>query len=114
MTGLISWAAVAFTKKTGIDVQTQYRESLHRAAMTGVSATLARLGVAAGNVSIDVHNQVVADAVRWMESSVPEAITKLGITPDKLATLAASKISILAHGQAAPTGPTLTAGAAVS
>ena len=106
VTAAIGWACAAFTRATGVTIEKQYQDSLHKALMTGITAGLGRLGIVASAATFDVRSRLIADAIVWAEHSVPDAIAKLGAGPDQLATLASSKLAILAHGSAAAGAPT--------
>ena len=96
VTALIAWAAAAFQRWTGVRIDQAHREALHGAAMTGVNMALSKLGVAASGLAIDVKSAVIAQAIAWMEKSVPGALAHFRMTPDKLADLVESKIGLLA------------------
>ena len=104
--GLLTWATALFKKWTGIQIEARHREALHSAIMTGVSAALARSRTKAASVTVDVKTQAVKEAVEWAYRSVPDALKYLGASPEVLAELAASKITLLAE---APSG-TVTPG----
>ncbi len=102
-------AKLAYTL-TGINIEKRHRDALHSAVMTGVSGAMNFIGAKANDMTIDVRNRVIADAIRWAEKSVPDAIKALGVTPDALTQLASSKIAILAEAPASV--PVTTAPAA--
>lgn len=110
LTALLGWAAALFSKATNIKVEDAWRQSIHSAAMTGVTAAMSKLGVKADSLSITVKNQVIGDAANWMLKSVPDAVKGLGLdtAPDKLRALIESKLGLLAQ-----TPGTIEAGKAV-
>ena len=71
VTAAISWAAAAFTRRTGIEIDAKHREALHSAAMTGVNLALQRVGVAAHALDITTSSRVIDDAINWVIQSVP-------------------------------------------
>jgi hypothetical protein len=95
ITALVAWAASAFQKWTGVRIDQAHREALHSAAMTGVNMALSRIGVAANNLTVDTKSTVIAQAVAWVEKSVPGALARFRMTPDKLADFVESKIGML-------------------
>lgn len=90
------WAALQFQRLTGIKIDDSAREALHSAAMTGVNLAISKLGSAAGNITIDVKSQIIAQALQWVQSSVPDAIKRFGLTPADLQKLIESKIPVAA------------------
>jgi hypothetical protein len=111
--GLLTWITNLVKQWTGIQIQAKHREAIHSAAMTGVAAGLARARVKASEVTFDVKSVVIKEAVDWAYKSVPDALKALGVGPDKLAELAASKLTLLAEAPAgtAPAQPVATTGA---
>lgn len=108
ITGLIGWGAVLIKSWTGIQIEARHREALHSALMTGVTKALARLGVRAEGLTVDLRSQVLAEAVEWAEAAVPDAIAHFGMTPDRVAALATAKLGQLIA--AAPPPPPLVLG----
>lgn len=104
ITALIAWAASALQRWTCVKIDEAHREALHSAAMTGVNMALARLGATADSLTIDTRSAVIAQAVAWMEKSVPDALVHFGMTPGRLADLVESKIGLLAQPAAARAG----------
>ena len=97
ITLVIAWAAAQFSKLTSINVDEKWRESIHQAAMTGVSAALAKSEIVAADFKVDVHNNMVADAINWVMRSVPDAINGLGVGPDAIRQVVLSKFTQLAE-----------------
>ena len=88
----------AMTRKWfGITIDKEMQDSLHKAAMTGVAAALDRLGVKAHELTIDLKATVLAQAAEWVVDSVPDALARLGVTPEMINTLVSSKLALLAH-----------------
>lgn len=102
-TALVAWAAQAAQKFLGIQLDKSSRDALHSAAMTGVNMALSRLGQSAANLTFDAKSAVIAQAIEWVESSVPDALKHFGLTPDQLQALIESKLGVAAAA-AAPAG----------
>lgn len=96
--GLLTWGTRIFKNWAGIQIEARHREALHSAVMTGVSAALARGQLRASEISIDVKSQIVKEAIDWAQASVPDALKFIGVTPEALAELAMSKLTLLATG----------------
>jgi hypothetical protein len=112
LTMIIGWAAALFQRVTFIKVEDSWRESIHSAAMTGITSALSRFGVQADDLktSPNLKTQIIGEAANWIFRSVPDALKGLGLDkhPDKVAQLVESKIGLL--GQ---TPGTIEAGKAV-
>lgn len=95
--GLLTWIATIFQKATNIKVEDAWRQSIHSAAMTGVTAAMAKIGTKVDGLTIDVKYKIVKEAADWMMRSVPDALKGLGLdkAPDKLNELILSKIGLL-------------------
>ena len=101
----------AMTRKWfGISIDKDMQDSLHKAAMTGVTAALDRLGVKAHELTVDVKSTVLADAAAWVVDSVPDALARLGVTSEMINTLVSSKLALLSHSITDPAVATPTAG----
>lgn len=96
VTALIAWAAQAIQKWLGIQLDQSSRDALHSAAMTGVNMALSRLSQSAANLTFDAKSAVIAQAIEWVESSVPDALKHFGLTPEQLEALIESKLGIAA------------------
>ncbi|GLK85704.1 hypothetical protein [Ancylobacter defluvii] len=95
---ILTWGAAAFQRWTGIQVEAKHREALHSAAMTGVSWALDKVGARLDTLTVDTRLRVLAQAAQWVETSVPDAVRSLGVTPDKIETLVAAKLGALIAG----------------
>jgi hypothetical protein len=100
VTAAITWAAAAFQRWTSVKIDQGHRDALHSAAMSGLTLALNKLGVAANGLTIDTKSAVIAQTVAWMEKSVPDALARFDMTPDKLAEFVQSKIGLLANAAA--------------
>lgn len=75
-------------QRWGLDIEARHREALHSALMTGVRDGLGVLQVKAGSTAIEVRSAVVAHAIAWARSSVPDALAKFQLDRDDEAALA--------------------------
>jgi hypothetical protein len=110
ITGLIGWAATLFQSATTIKIQDSWREAIHSAAMTGITAALHRFDGSAGDLTPAGKTAIIGDASNWVLRSVPEAVKGLGLDkhPDKIRQIVESKLGLLAQ-----TPGTIEAGKAV-
>lgn len=88
---LIGWGAALLRRYVGIQLDSGHRAALHSAAMTGVRMALSQLSTSGAQLTVDTRSEIIAGAVRWMRTSVPEAIAYFGLPPERLAALAESK-----------------------
>ncbi|MFC5393037.1 hypothetical protein [Bosea vestrisii] len=78
---------------TGINIEARHREALHSAIMTGVNAALGKVADLIGGRAIDVRSTAVAEALRYVGASVPDAIRYFGLTQDRLSDMIAAKLA---------------------
>jgi len=95
--GLITLAlrqgAMALQAHTGIALDQKAQDDLHRAAETGVNLALNKLGPVVIAAMADPHRQgVIASASAWVLASVPDAVARLGVTPNLIEGLVVSKL----------------------
>jgi hypothetical protein len=102
VTAIIAWVSAIIKRYTGIDIEAKYGKRIHDAVMTGVSAGLTKAGIAAADFKIDVHYQIVADAVNWTKRTVPDALDHFGMTAEEIQKLALSKVGLLAESGVTP------------
>lgn len=102
---IIGWFTAIVQQYLGIKIEEKHRLALHSALMSGVAAALTKFRITASAARLDVGSKVIAEAILWAERSVPDAIKHLGLNKpggeDKMAELAAAKLSLLAE---APSG----------
>lgn len=91
LTGVIGWAAAAARKKWGIDIEARYREALHSALLTG--AQLALKHELTGKEAVNL-------ILRYVVSSVPDAIKGLGASHEIMTDLAKAKLEQVAQAKA--------------
>jgi len=99
-TAIIGWIGMTVQRWIGFRIEQQHRDALHSAIMTGVSAALNYAGERAADIKIDVRNKIIADGIRYVEKSVPDALRALNVTDDTLVQLASSKLAILTEAPA--------------
>ncbi len=90
---LLARVSLAAKNRLGLDIEKRHQDALHSALMSGVRAALQR-----GSVG----EAIVAEAVRYAQSSVPDAIAKLAPAGGVLAELARAKIDEIARASIMP------------
>ena len=91
LTGIIGWAAAAARRKWGIEIEARHREAMHSALLTG--AQLALKNELTGKAAVDL-------ILRYVVSSVPDAIKGLGASHEVMTDLAKAKIEQVAQTKA--------------
>lgn len=94
----LTWAAVKFRAKTGLEIEERHRWALHGAIMSGVEAATAKLGK--GVPLADIAEA----AVKHAQASVPDAINALRPGAGVLVNIALAKAEALLAAKA-PTPP---------
>lgn len=111
VTALLAWVSTMATRLMGVQLDAKAREALHSAAMTGVNAAISKLGVMASGFTIDVKQQIIVEAIRWVEKSVPDALKRLKVGPEEIAKIVASKLPV---AEAVATAPVVAASPATT
>lgn len=89
LTGVITVAAQAIRKWTGLKIEEQHRRALHSAVMTGIEAAV---------MGKRTDEQVVAAAVEYARTlGAPDAVKALKVKPAALEQLARSKLTAAAR-----------------
>ena len=93
---LVGQLLLLLKRKFGLDIDARNREALQTALTNGAGLILQKsAGLAAGKV-LDLRSHLVADAVRYVEKSAPDALKHFGLTPDAVAEKIAAKLSQVA------------------
>lgn len=89
---VIGWITMRLNRSLGMTIEARHREALQSALMNGAFYGLNQLDKAASSVTFDTHNKMVAEGVRYVQKSVPDAIKFFGLTPERLRELLEAKI----------------------
>lgn len=92
ITFLVAWLTARITKLTGIQIEGKHREALQSALENGVNYGLNQLGRFTGSYDIDVKNKIVAEGIRYVQRSVPDALAHFNLTPERLKELLEAKL----------------------
>lgn len=99
LTAVLGWLGVIFTRYTGVKIEEKHMNVLHQAILTGISSFIAKGGLRAENLSATDRRDAIAHAVQYTESgTAKDAIKALGVSTDRIAQIALSKIALLAAG----------------
>lgn len=95
---LISLLKVA-DEKQQLDIQAKLRQALHDSAANALKFALARSGIAGGSIASvtasAITSAMLRDATKYVEEKNPEALQKLGVTPNALRDIIMSKVADL-------------------
>ncbi len=78
----------------GLEGEARMREALHSALMTAAGSAIASLSDAAARKlsRIEIESEMVAQAVTYVLKATPDAVRFFGLTDERLAEMARSKI----------------------
>jgi len=92
---LISLLKVA-DEKQQLDIQAKLSQALHDSAANALKFAIARSGISSGAIASitasAVTSAMLRDATKYVEEKNPEALQKLGITPNALQDIIMSKV----------------------
>ncbi len=95
---LISLLKVA-DEKQQLDIQAKLRQALHDSAANALKFALAQSGISSGMIASvtasAVTSAMLRDATKYVEEKNPEALQKLGVTPNALQDIISSKAADL-------------------
>lgn len=84
----VLWATKKFHDWTGITIEAKHREALQSALTNGANLALERLPPH----PVDVHSANLANAIRYVLDSVPDAVAYFDLTPERIAQLLRPKL----------------------
>jgi uncharacterized protein (DUF697 family) len=100
---LISLLKVADDRQK-LDIETKLRQALHDSAANALKFALARAGVSGGAIAhvtaAAITSVMLHEATKYVEEKNPDALQKLGVTPDALHDIIMSKVPDLMVRQA--------------
>jgi hypothetical protein len=92
---LISLLKVA-DEKQKLEIETKLRNAVHDSATNALKFALARTGIAGGAITqvttAAITSVVLHEATKYVEKKNPDALQKLGVTPDALQDIIMSKV----------------------
>ena len=103
--GLLVVAALGYIStiaktKLGITIDQGMRDSLHASAVTGINMALGQLNGRLDNLSVDVKNKLLADAMNYLVKAAPDAIKHFGLDEkrDALMDILKAKLTVALPG----------------
>jgi hypothetical protein len=92
---LLAWFAQLLKKRLDLDLSTQFQANLQTTALNAAGRIMASQEPAFANAKVDVHSPLIADELPRVMINAEDAITALGLTPDRVKALILAKIGIL-------------------
>jgi hypothetical protein len=90
---LVSFAITKLLAKLHIDKESALGQKILAAAENGAALAVAKVETATkGKVSVSVKDARVAEALAYVQRSVPDTLTKLGVTEDHLRDIVTAKL----------------------
>jgi hypothetical protein len=112
-TTMLTLWIVKVMNKLGIETTNQQRELLQTTIANGLNDAAAKAKTSAdGKFTVQVQNQIVADAIKYAQDNAGQTITALGLDPKSGQAVAAIKarIETAIVDPTTPTNPALTPG----
>lgn len=98
----VAWITRLLHSWTGIQIEARHRDALQSALMNGARSAIA--GYTPNGVRIDLKHPVVSEGVRFVLSSVPDAVKYFGLSPADIERHLLPKIAVVTT-EAAPAKP---------
>lgn len=79
-------------RKLGLDIEAQHRDALQTSLTNAAGLLVERARKSVAGVTVDVRNASMAEAIRYVQESAPDAVKKFGLSSDAIAKKIAAKI----------------------
>lgn len=83
----IAWIAARVHRWTGVKIEAEHRAALQSALSNGAASALARFQPTASGLRVNVGSNAAAYAIAYVERSVPDAVGRFNLGPDRLREL---------------------------
>jgi hypothetical protein len=81
---IFGWISVKLNTSIGLNIEARHREAFQSALMNGVFKGIHYVEEQAGKVEIDVKSAILAEGVRFVQASVPDAVKFFNLTPEAI------------------------------
>lgn len=98
VTALVGWLSYKVNQYLGLNIEARHREALQSALMNGVWKGLHFIEDRGAGIGIDVKSEILAEGIRYVQRSVPDAIQYFGLTEDRLRELLEAKLPTIDQG----------------
>ncbi len=93
LSGLVPYVVYKLSVLLKLKSDDATRAYLQQAAVGAVKAAVNEATAAAGKIPpVDLHNKILAEAVTALNQNAPDAIKKLGLTPDAVENLVSARL----------------------
>ena len=89
---IVGWLSFQANRVFGVEIEARHREALQSALMNGVYRGLHAIEGHADRVTLDVRSAVIAEGIRYVKRSVPDAIKHFKLTDERLRDLLEAKL----------------------
>jgi len=98
-TALATWLSVKAAALLKLQADDRLRAVIDGALQNGLAFGLSKLDDMTKTVplTLEVKNQVIADAANYAIAAVPDALKKLGVTREKVTDLAAARLEVIVN-----------------
>lgn len=83
----LGWLLMKLKQLFGLTIEARHREALQSALTNGVNRGISALETAAQDTKVDMRSVVVAEGIRYVERSVPDAVKFFRLDPEHLGDL---------------------------
>lgn len=90
-----TWVAWQIQRRTGATVDNTHMQAFQQALLNGAGLLVVKASQMANNVTIDARHPAIADAIRYVNQSAPDAIKYFGVTPESIAEKLIAKLGLI-------------------
>ena len=89
---LVPVATAWFIRKLNLDMEAQHRDALQTSLTNAAGLVIQKGAAQAGKLTYDTKSPAMAQAIRYVQDSAPDAVRKWGLTPEKIAEKVRAKL----------------------
>lgn len=80
----VGWVAMKAKQFLGLEIEARHRAALQSALANGANRGIAEIQKHASGATVDVRNAAIAEGLRYVEKSVPDALKFFGLRPEDI------------------------------
>lgn len=92
---LATWAVAELRRRTGIALEVAHMQTFQQALTNGAGLLVTKATQMASTTTIDVKHPAVADAIRYVATSAPDAVKYFGVTDAAIAEKIIAKLGLI-------------------
>lgn len=92
---LLTYVTALIKSKTGIDIEARYRQTLQDALTNAAGLALTKVSNTLADKTLDVHSEVIKDAILYVNKAAPDAILHFGLSPAQIAEKITAKVGVI-------------------